>query len=338
MQDQIMLSNHDLNIYIQNITKTEENVYRLKEVSKSLASEISEIESHEKPQEMQIDKPEEYNDNLMIDDYKKKIETTKKLLIIVALIVVICCMYRTIDAHYDEYYYTTFGDLLLTALIGLVIGLCFASLPAFFFSVRLSVQKDAMSKIEAENEIARRQYENKMTEYETAVFEAKKKYKAEQEAYLQAQTLLPSLKQDLINTNNALRETENVLAQLYSLDVIFPKYRGYIPMTTICEYFSSGRVTELTGKDGAYNLYENEVRQNMIINNLAAIQQDMHLLEKIKDNQYLLYNSMKETSRLLSSIGYNISATQRSAAITAEQSRIAAKNTNTLKWMKLILG
>ena len=36
-------------------------------------------------------------------------------------------------------------------------------------------------------------------------------------------------------------------------------------MCTMYEYFVTGRCDKLSGADGAYNLYETEVRQNIII-------------------------------------------------------------------------
>ena len=91
-----------------------------------------------------------------------------------------------------------------------------------------------------------------------------------------------------------LEETQAVLDKLYSVDVIYPKYRNLPALTCIYEYLVTGRCDELAGPHGAYNLYEDEVRQNMVISQLNAI---MENLEQIKGNQYLLYEQLTKIRR-----------------------------------------
>ena len=91
-----------------------------------------------------------------------------------------------------------------------------------------------------------------------------------------------------------LKETQAVLDKLYSVNVIYPKYRNLPALTCIYEYLVTGRCDELAGPHGAYNLYEDEVRQNMVISQLNAI---MENLEQIKGNQYLLYEQLTKIRR-----------------------------------------
>lgn len=72
-----------------------------------------------------------------------------------------------------------------------------------------------------------------------------------------------------------------------------------VAMCTIYEYFAAGRCTELNGADGAYNLYESELRQNLIINRLDTI---IKQLDAIKANQYMLYTELKKTNEILEGI------------------------------------
>ena len=65
------------------------------------------------------------------------------------------------------------------------------------------------------------------------------------------------------------------------------------------EYFESGRCSTLTGPDGAYNLYEQELRSNLIISNLQEINSK---LDQIKANQYLLYTVVTDMNRTLKTI------------------------------------
>ena len=86
---------------------------------------------------------------------------------------------------------------------------------------------------------------------------------------------------------------------MYDLDIIFEKYRNMIAMTSIYEYFASGRCDRLEGPDGAYNLFESELRQNLIINRMDVI---ISRLDQKKDNQYILYKQMTETNNQLMEI------------------------------------
>ncbi|MBR4711255.1 MAG: hypothetical protein IKP10_04430 [Clostridia bacterium] len=80
------------------------------------------------------------------------------------------------------------------------------------------------------------------------------------------------------------------MTDYYAKDVIYPKYRALPALTSIYEYLSSGRCSTLTGADGAYNLYETETRQNIIIGQLSAVIEN---LEQIRTNQYVLYQEMR---------------------------------------------
>ena len=83
-------------------------------------------------------------------------------------------------------------------------------------------------------------------------------------------------------------------AQLAALGM-YPKYLNIVALTTMAEYLETGRCSELTGADGAYNLYESEIRANRIV---AQLDQIIDSLETIKANQYNTY-------RVLNSISYD---------------------------------
>lgn len=109
----------------------------------------------------------------------------------------------------------------------------------------------------------------------------------------------------------------------------------------------AGRITELTGPNGTYNLYEAEMRQNLIIAHVENIAAE---LKTIKRNQYNLYQSVERTNRLLESmedqmqeqilIQEKLLATGESirtiAAIGASCAEASAKNTETIKYLTLI--
>ena len=91
-----------------------------------------------------------------------------------------------------------------------------------------------------------------------------------------------------------MNNTYYCLDQLYDLNIIFPKYRYFAAVTTFYEYFSSGRCSSLTGHEGAYNLYENELRMGIIINKLDRIVQ---MLGQIQQNQYTLATAIQESNQ-----------------------------------------
>lgn len=130
--------------------------------------------------------------------------------------------------------------------------------------------------------------------------------------------------------NSNLSETERILKSYYDKDIIFGKYRNLVAMTTMYEYFASGRCTELEGPNGAYNLFEQETRQNVIITNLQDINQH---LGDIKNNQYVLYQAMNQGLETMNNISADISAMansvksiEQASQITAYFAEISAKN------------
>ncbi len=86
-----------------------------------------------------------------------------------------------------------------------------------------------------------------------------------------------------------LKETKENLERVYSKNIIYPKYRNLPALTSIYEYYVTGRCEELSGPYGAYNLYEDEVRKDKIISQLNTV---IANLEQIKQNQYKLYEQV----------------------------------------------
>lgn len=97
------------------------------------------------------------------------------------------------------------------------------------------------------------------------------------------------------------------LEDLYNEDIIFPKYRNLVAITAINEYLMSGRCDRLEGPDGAYNLYEMELRQNIVIGQLSCIVDN---LEQIKNNQYSLYQELQKSNQIIDEINEEIKMTR----------------------------
>ncbi len=200
-------------------------------------------------------------------------------------------------------------------------------------------------------------YKLKMVEYERNTAQAEHKYQtelqayeAEKAAYDEAYHSHMSLAKkkfqvasgEVSQMEQSLAETQDLLQRLYAVDVIFPKYRSLVPISIMCEYFLTGRCTELTGPNGAYNLYEAELRQNLIINKLDQIVEN---LEAIRDSQYMLYSELRTLNKTASDISADIrdlcdtaKDIESSARLTANCAEITAKNTEALKYITLING
>lgn len=135
-------------------------------------------------------------------------------------------------------------------------------------------------------------------------------------------------------------ETLKVLNAYYSKNIVYKKYHSLVPITMFCEYLVSGRCNTLAGHEGAYNIYENEVRQNIIISKLDNI---IDQLESIKQNQYMIADMIQknnwELHQLSRGVEQQVNTLQNIEAnseITAYYSKISAVNTSYLSWLAYI--
>ncbi len=129
------------------------------------------------------------------------------------------------------------------------------------------------------------------------------------------------------------QQSLDIREKFYALDVIYPKYQNLPALTSIYEYFITGRCEELIGPHGAYNMYEDEMRKDTVISQLNTV---IANLEQIKQNQYMLYQQVKAIQNTASEIGnelaqirgYTAALTELSAmnayynAVSARNSRI----------------
>lgn len=152
---------------------------------------------------------------------------------------------------------------------------------------------------------------------------------------------IPIYKNHIIEIDKDIKEIDISLNDLYSLNIIYSKYRNdIVAVNSFYEYFISGRVYSLaasrsSGNDGAYNLYENELRLDRITNKLDVI---INQLEQIKENQYMLYNAIQEANSMafeISRMADKISAVADNTSMTAYNAKITADNSSAIKFMNL---
>lgn len=150
---------------------------------------------------------------------------------------------------------------------------------------------------------------------------------------------ITQLQDQEIAISSQISQTSNMLSSLYSLNVVYPKYRNLIAIVTMHEYLQSGRCSELIGHEGAYNLYESESRQNRIISDLGMA---LSLLEEIRDSQAELYGAIQEGNYIANriyeqneSLLMSNDAIERNTEIAAYNSKIAAENTKISAYIDL---
>lgn len=127
--------------------------------------------------------------------------------------------------------------------------------------------------------------------------------------------------------DTSIKQTEQLLNQYYSLDIIYKKYRGLVPVATIYEYFEAGLCTELMGHEGAYLIYERQLQANIIIGKLDQI---IDRLDQIIENQRLLAQSIQTSNRMIDGMSKSIQNMVKNQEVNNYYSRISAKNTQFL--------
>lgn len=159
------------------------------------------------------------------------------------------------------------------------------------------------------------------------------------------------LDQEIAAAEELLQKTYAARNELYAYDIVFDKYRNPVALSSFYEYLMSGRCSALEGADGAYNIYESEIRANRVIAQLDAV---VSSLEDIKHNQYMMYQEMCRTNSLLENlnstmdqaltsiqgieanttkIAENSAVIAHNSAVTAYYSKVNAELTNALGFM-----
>ena len=105
-----------------------------------------------------------------------------------------------------------------------------------------------------------------------------------------------NITEEIKQAEKLLRDTITGKKKFYNLGIIFEKYRNMVALATFYEYLMSGRCDTLEGANGAYNIFESEIRANMIISELSEIKNS---LEQIKKNQYMIYSELKNIKESL---------------------------------------
>lgn len=160
-------------------------------------------------------------------------------------------------------------------------------------------KQEQIAELKGIVESIEKKLENKdgLSDYYDKPFESGLSYEAEKAQF----TIIES---EIDEIEDLLLSQYNCLESLLAPEIIFSKYNDIVAWNTMYEYFITGRVTELAGPNGAYNLYESELRANTIISKLDNI---IERLDAIRDNQYMLYKSINDANDTLKKMSDSMS-------------------------------
>lgn len=193
---------------------------------------------------------------------------------------------------YYGYYITDLPSwIFIFGLVMMLAGI-FISIKSLFLGIM------ELSKAEKAEE----EYETKIIKYERACEKYEKNMRKDQERVQkenEEKAILTSELQSLQRINEKSRQT---LSEIYSADIIFPKYRNLAMVCRFQEYIASGRCNKLEGYDGAYNLLENELRLDRISIQLNDITRQLNT--RLADMEQKIEMQTYETERIHQELRY----------------------------------
>lgn len=188
---------------------------------------------------------------------------------------------------------------------------------AFFAIVSLVLLWTLKEDAEQTNAYREEKYQQELAQYPIDV-------QNEEDAYQQALRRVEYFDQLIAQQEKKLADTRRLLQEAYDKGLLYGKYRNFVAVCSICEYLESGRCSELGGPDGAYNLFEQEIRMNLIITQLGSI---LSKLDRIQANQAMLYDAISTGNRLTSQLIEQTNESIRLGEYNAQQNAITAYNT-----------
>lgn len=207
-------------------------------------------------------------------------------------------------------HYLLIGAILIAIAVamGASDGIVFISFWPFIFGVGciLFVIPDTIirnRKIKKANDKLSLEYENKIDKYNidlSTYLEKKENNAVRLKKELNEIQLIDHMIKKLIEQR---KESTVVLDELYSYNIIYPKYRNLIAVCSFLDYFSSGLCYTLESPKnsvgGAYYIFENEMLHKQIIVELQQVNKN---LNQIKTSQYSLFCAISESNQTLSDL------------------------------------
>lgn len=180
-------------------------------------------------------------------------------------------------------------------------------------------------------------YNSEMEKYEKKVNSQQQALARRDRDLAHQQSRVTYLQEAVNQCTQNLYTTRSLLERYYNMGFLYPKYRKIVPVCAFCEYLEAGRCDSLTGPNGAYNIYENEVLMKRIIEKLDDV---IARLDDINYNQQLIAQELRrgrsQISQILQSVDNSVQNIQQSSAVTSYYARITAMNTEYLTWADLL--
>lgn len=211
------------------------------------------------------------------------------------IIVMIISLIPIFDGGIRFLSFTIISSLFWASLIAIIVYLLNRDKDktvAKSYQARYKKYQEECKEIENFNQISQQSYHTELDHYNHSVAE-------DRERVIGEEIKKSALKVEITRLQAQKEKSQRVLEQIYSKNIIFPKYRNLVMVCSLYEYICAGRCTTLEGHEGAYNILEMEIRLDRIITQLDKV---VKKLNSIQNNQFMLYTAIQETNRQLSAI------------------------------------
>lgn len=192
-------------------------------------------------------------------------------------------------------------NMLIAVVGGCIIGLAAGIVGGLVLGLFVGPIVSAVSQSK-EQKYADEQYYNALRLYDQQVEQDNRRMSFELQAKKKINSEINLLFQQIQKTNMY----ENQLTNLGILDPVY--FHDIVATASFYQYFKSKRTFSLgfnpaTGDQGAYNIYEQEKRMNIIIDKLDVV---IKKLDQIQRNQAALWACLNEANRKMNIINNNI--------------------------------
>lgn len=159
----------------------------------------------------------------------------------------------------------------------------------------------------------------------------------------------PILAKEINDLKACRSRSESNLSKMYSYNILAPKYRNIYAVSSILGYLRAGRTyclqfNQSTGDQGAYNIYETEIRLDRIITNTEEI---LYKLDQVIDYQKeLAYGLQKANQKIdslysnvtnhLDRISSSVNSIEQSQSLIAYNTECTKNQLALLNWMNIV--
>ena len=190
----------------------------------------------------------------------------------------------------------------------------------FGVTISLSFMVGGMAGVLEESDKAAQMYEAKKRKYISDMIKYQNAVTATQKENAKRQAERAVLQANIDAAEKQFTTSLLTLDKLYSANIIHPKYRDLTAVSSLYEYIDTGRCSQLEGPNGAYNMFESEVRLDHILLKMDDV---IRQLDSIRQSQYQLYVAVSEgnrrTASLLESVSQDVESVSASGSEAAKQ-------------------